>query len=213
MGAEKIRIIITGFRPFGGRADNPSGEMLKYLPDCIVLAGGGEAKILPVLLPVEFVNAFRELESSVNEILPHIVIATGLAESRESLTPEAKAYNLMNARIPGNAGLMPHGELIDPDGPEALHSTLPLEKMLSAISGTGMGAKVSEDPGRYVCNDLFYRLMKRAAGIDGGGRTFMAGFVHLPDEDPERLARAVAACAKVCAETLTGRPANAVPER
>ena len=211
MGAEKIRIIITGFRPFGGRADNPSGDMLKYLPDNIAI-DGGEVEIVPVLLPVEFVNAFLELKKAIDEILPHTVIATGLAESRKAVTPEARAYNLMNARIPDNAGFMPMGEPIDPEGPEALPSTLPLEKMLPAISGTGMDAQVSEDPGRYVCNDLFYRLMRYASGIDGG-RTFAAGFVHLPDEEPERLARAVAACAKACAETLTGRPANAVPER
>ncbi len=190
-----MKILVTGFEPFGGEAVNPSSIAVGLLPEQI-----DEADIIKKVLPVVFGDAADELIEMIREELPDAVICTGLAAGREGITPELIAVNMRHARIPDNAGAQPEQEKILPDGEDGLFSTLPIREMVQAMNDAGIHAEISEAAGTYVCNEVMYRL------LDCCQKEFpdiKAGFIHLP--------RAVD-CLESAAECLPeGKEVSAVP--
>lgn len=167
-----MKILVTGFEPFGGDAVNPSAMAVGLLPEQI-----DEADIIKKVLPVVFGEAADQLTEMIREELPDAVICTGLAAGREGITPEQVAVNMRHARIPDNAGAQPEQEKILPDGEEGLFSTLPVREMVQAMNDAGIHAEISETAGTYVCNEVMYRL------LDCCRKEFpdmKAGFIHLP---------------------------------
>jgi len=172
------KILWTGFEPFGGQTVNPSWEAVRRLPDLLL-----GACILKVLLPVEFVQAGEVLLRAVDRCKPDAVCCAGQAGGRDAVTPEARAVNRMQGRIPDNAGFSPTGEPIEPGGPEYRYATLSAEAIASVIASRAIPARVSTDAGEYVCNDTMYRLLaalEKTQGVKGG-------FLHLPYENGQVL--------------------------
>ena len=191
------RLLITGFRPFGGAPSNPSWEAVRLLPDEI---DGWAVK--KACLPVEFGRAGETLVRLAESFHASMVISVGLAAGRTAVTPEMIAVNLRDARIPDNAGRQPAGERIDPDGPDGIFSDLPVRAMTDGLTAAGFPAAVSRSAGTFVCNDVFYQLMRRF-----GRSAVRCGFVHVPPEDvlsPERCAEALKVCVRACGAGLEG---------
>lgn len=165
-----MKILVTGFEPFGGEAVNPSWEAVKLLPDKIA---GGE--IIKLLLPTEFLRAEGELLRAIDARSPDMVLCTGQAAGRAELSFERVALNLRDASIPDNAAYKPVDEAVFPGGKEAYFATLPVKAMAEAVRSVGLPAGLSLSAGAYVCNDVMYTLLRR---LEGSGA--MGGFVHLP---------------------------------
>lgn len=167
-----MKIIVTGFDPFGGEAINPALETIKSLPKTI--AG---AEIIIVEVPTVFDKAARVLEEKMAEHEPDAVLCIGQAGGRADLTPERVAINQDDARIPDNEGQQPIDRTIRPDGPAAYFSTLPIKAMVEAIRSVGIPASVSNTAGTFVCNHLMYQALylteKRFPNTK-------AGFLHIP---------------------------------
>ena len=115
------------------------------------------------------------LRQTVDAERPDAVICVGQAGGRTAITPEMVAINLNDASIPDNAGVSHGGEAIVPDGPAAYFTTLPVKRMAAAANAAGVPAAVSYTAGTYVCNNIFYHLMRT---LDGSG--VPGGFVHIP---------------------------------
>ena len=167
-----MKILLTGFDPFGGETVNPAFEAVKLLPDTI--AG---AEIVKQEVPTEFIRAGEVLEAAIQANQPDVVICIGQAGGRSAITPEKVAINLMDARIPDNAGFQPVDQPVVPGGPAAYFATLPVRRMAEAIEKAGLPAQISNTAGTYVCNCLLYTLLHTAAveypGMPGG-------FIHVP---------------------------------
>jgi len=112
-----MKILITGFDPFGGESVNPAYEAVKLLPDTI--AG---AEIIKLQVPTRFTLSGTVLEAAVNEHRPDAVICVGQAGGRSAITPERVAINLADASIPDNAGDQPVDAPIRKDGAPARKS-------------------------------------------------------------------------------------------
>ena len=97
-----MKILLTGFDPFGGETVNPAFEAVKLLPDTI--AG---AEIVKQEVPTEFIRAGEVLEAAIQANQPDVVICIGQAGGRSAITPEKVAINLMDGRIADNAGYQP----------------------------------------------------------------------------------------------------------
>ena len=78
-----MKILVTGFDPFGGETVNPAYEAVKLLPDTI--AG---AQIIKLQVPTRFALSGTVLEAAVNEHRPDAVICVGQAGGRSAITPE-----------------------------------------------------------------------------------------------------------------------------
>jgi pyroglutamyl-peptidase len=86
------------------------------------------------------------------------------------------AINVDDARIADNAGARPVDVPVVRGGPAAYWSTLPIKAIVGALRARGIPAGVSQTAGTFVCNHVFYALMRsltRRKGVRGG-------FVHVP---------------------------------
>lgn len=165
-------VLLTGFAPFGGETVNPSWRAVREL-DGRTIAGH---RLVAVELPCEFDNSLPALWKALRATMPQVAIAVGLAGGREGISLERVAINLIDARIPDNAGAQPVDVPVVHGGATAFFSTLPLKSTLLELHGAGILAHVSQTAGTYVCNQVFYALMhalRRRHGV-------RAGFIHVP---------------------------------
>lgn len=176
-----MKILMTGFDPFGGESINPAWEAVSR----VTAPEGVELTVLQV--PTVFEEAGKLVEEAMETLRPDAVVAVGQAAGRAAVTPEYVAINLMDARIPDNAGAQPSDEPIAPDGPAAYFATLPVKALCAAVNAAGVPAQVSYTAGTFVCNSLMYRILRKAETLN----IPRAGFVHIPAL-PEQLPRMAA---------------------
>ena len=182
-----MNVLLTGFEPFDGAEVNPSWEAVRLVPDVI---GGHDVHRLR--LPVEYGRAAALLQEAIGQLKPELVISVGVANGRTAVTPELAAINYRYARIPDNAGASHQGDPIDPDGPAAHMTSLPIHAMISAIQAEGIPAALSLSAGAYVCNDVYYALLGCESAFGHRGL-----FVHVPGTEAVSTplaARALALC-------------------
>ncbi|MEY2732922.1 MAG: hypothetical protein RLZZ523_793 [Actinomycetota bacterium] len=169
--AEKSKVLISGFKPFGGATLNPS-ELLVNVLERDQIPG---VELFTVILPVEFDRSAEILLEKVTQIQPNLVIAFGQAEGRTAINLEKFAINLDDARIPDNSGDERKDVVIDKNGSDSYVTTLPIEMMVDAMKREGYPADISLSAGAFVCNHIFYKLQKTLSGSN-----IRSGFVHLP---------------------------------
>ena len=165
-----MKILITGFQPFGGQRVNPAWEAVRKLPDVL-----GDKVLWKLEIPVTFGGAFDAVEAKAAEVDPDVILCVGQAGGRDAVTPERIAVNLQDASIPDNAGNQPVDLPVIADGANAYFTSLPVKAMAAAVRAQGRPCRMSCTAGTYVCNDVFYRLLHRYR--DTGKRV---GFVHVP---------------------------------
>jgi pyroglutamyl-peptidase len=166
-----MRILLTGFEPFGGQSLNPSWEVARALHGLALES----AQITAVQLPCVFAQTLPALQQALTQHAPGIVLALGQAEGRGDLSVERVAINVMDARIPDNAGAQPIDEPVIAGGPAAYFSTLPIKSLVSGLKAAGFPASVSPTAGTFVCNQVFYGLQHALVG-----QAVHSGFMHLP---------------------------------
>lgn len=166
-------ILVTGFEPFGPHTVNPSQELAKLLDGRRI----GSCAVAGIVLPVHHLEASRHMSALLGELQPVAVVHLGLAEGRARLGLERVALNVMDYRIPDNAGYRAEGEPCVPEGPAAYFASLPLPEMLLALTAEGIPAYVSNTAGTYLCNQTLYQTLHEIATRELAIR---AGFVHLP---------------------------------
>jgi pyroglutamyl-peptidase len=190
----RATILLTGFAPFGGEAVNPSWQAVQH-----VAAMWDRPERLEIAeLPVVFGASADALLAAMRRTRPDLVVAVGQAGGRAGVTPERVAINIDDARIPDNAGNQPIDEPIDPAGPAAWFTTLPVKRAVAAMRERGIPAALSNSAGTYVCNHIFYQLMRFIAAEFPATR---GGFVHVPFS-PEQVAAAGTAQPSLPVETI-----------
>lgn len=166
-----MKILVTGFEPFGGDPENASLEAVQRLERAWAEDPQPGIELVIGTLPVAFATAGVRLAELVEEHAPDAVLAVGEAGSRSAITPERWGVNADDARIPDNAGDQPRGTPIDVDGPPRRDSAFDADALVAAVLGVGLPADVSEDAGRFLCNHVAYLV---------GGLAVPGGFVHVP---------------------------------
>ncbi|WP_455811670.1 pyroglutamyl-peptidase I [Pseudomonas graminis] len=164
-------VLITGIEPFDGELLNPSWEAVSQLSDRLI----GNTKVVARQLPCVFGAAVEEITRLIDELKPELVIAVGQAGGRADISIERVAINVIDARIPDNAGVQPVDEPIEPQGPAAYFATLPVKAMVAGIREAGIPASVSQTAGTYVCNHIMYGLLHHLRR-----RKTRGGFIHIP---------------------------------
>ncbi|MCP1108766.1 pyroglutamyl-peptidase [Lachnospiraceae bacterium PF1-21] len=167
-----MKILITGFDPFGGAEINPAFEAVKRLPDRL-----GEAQLIKLEVPTVFEKDGVVLERAIEAEKPDVVLCVGQAGGRSVISVERVAINLMEARIPDNDGQQPMDQKIKEDGENAYFTTLPVKAMVKNVKEHGIPSSISYTAGTYVCNDIMYRLLYL---IDRTYPSIRGGFIHVP---------------------------------
>lgn len=167
-----MKILVTGFDPFGGEKINPAIEAVKKLPDEI---DGNQTIKLEV--PTIFYQSAKVVKEAITKYQPDMVINVGQAGGRAAITPERIVINFQAGSTPDNSGEGPKEGEIEADGADGYFTQLPIKKMVTAMRKIGIPAEVSNSAGTYVCNHLFYEVQYMRA------REFpnlKAGFIHIP---------------------------------
>lgn len=167
-----MKLLLTGFDPFGGEPINPAWEAVKLVSDKI-----DDVEVVKLEVPTVFYKSIDTVAAAIEKEKPDAVLCIGQAGGRYDLTPERVAININDARIPDNEGKQPLDGPVFEDGEPAYFATLPIKAMVSAIREAGVPASISNTAGTYVCNHLMYgvlyTLAKKYPGVRGG-------FMHVP---------------------------------
>lgn len=167
-----MKILVTGFDPFGTDSINPSIEAVKKLPSTL-----GNAEIITLEVPTKFGESARVCKEKIAAIRPDYVVCIGQAGGRQGITPERVAINVDDARIPDNAGKQPLSQVIQSEGEAAYFSSLPIKAIVKGIKEAGLPANVSNSAGTFVCNHLMYQMLHLC---HSEFPQMKAGFIHIP---------------------------------
>lgn len=178
-------VLLTGFEPFDGAADNPSIDVAR----AVARQWPGPEQFVVAELPVAYSRAGAQVAELLARVNPRVAVGVGLAAGRTRLSLERLAVNLCDARIPDSDGHQPDADPVLPGGPTALWSNLPVKRMVTAAEAE-CPAELSMTAGTYVCNAVFYQLVHWATA-----RRRRAGFVHIPTAETLPVARAAAGLA------------------
>jgi pyroglutamyl-peptidase len=163
------RVLVTGFEPFGGADVNPSQKLVEALasdpPEGVELA--------TAVLPVAWERAGNELLRVLDAEQPELVVCFGQADGRAHVEIERFALNFDEGS--DEAGEKRLAE-ISADGPVAYRASLPGDAIVEALRADGIPAAASRDAGGFLCNHVFYELMRALADRTG----VRGGFVHVP---------------------------------
>jgi pyroglutamyl-peptidase len=175
------RVLVTGFESFGEHAINPSALVANAFDG--------------VVLPVSYARAADALQVAIDDADPEVVLCFGLADKRTKISVERFAHNLDEASTIDNDEAPGSGKEIDPAGPLAFRSTLPVDEIAAALEAEGIPAEVSRDAGGFLCNHVFYVLMQTLDPKRIGG------FIHVPPAyvlPPDDLVRGAGVIVAVC---------------
>lgn len=167
-----MKVLITGFDPFGGEKINPALEAVKKINDNI--AG---AEIVKLEVPTVFNKSIDILDKAIEKENPDIVICVGQAGGRFDISIERVAINVDDARIEDNEGNQPIDKAIKEDGENAYFASIPVKAMVEEIKGINLPASVSNSAGTFVCNHIMYGLLYL---IDKKYNNVRGGFIHVP---------------------------------
>jgi len=176
-----MKILVTGFDPFGGETVNPAFEAVKLLPDEI-----GGAEIVKCEIPTVFGTAAEKVAAAIDELQPAAVICVGQAGGRSAVTVERVAVNLRDASLGDNAGNTFCDAPIAEDGDAAYFATLPTRRIVSRIREAGIPAALSYTAGVYVCNDVMYCTLRYLKANHPG---VLGGFIHVPFSPAQAAAK------------------------
>ena len=167
-----MKVLITGFDPFGGEKINPALEAVMALPDTI-----GDVEVIKLEIPTVFGKSLLAIREAVAKHQPDVVIAVGQAGGRFGVTPERVAINVDDARIKDNEGNEPIDVEVVKDAPAAYFSNLPIKAMTQAMVHAGIPASVSNTAGTFVCNHVMYGILHM---IYTEYPNMRGGFIHVP---------------------------------
>ena len=169
----KGTILLTGYEPFLDFKRNPSLEACKLLEGMDY--NGYEVAVEE--LPMRYKETQDIIRRLVDKHKPAAVIATGVSSKAPDICVERVAINVGSADGGPNFGYDTLDQVLNPNGPAAYWSTLPIRDIVDAIKKTGIPARISNSAGTQGCNLVFYHLMDYLAEKE---LDTPAGFIHIP---------------------------------
>mmetsp|Transcript_1755 Transcript_1755/g.2487 ORF Transcript_1755/g.2487 Transcript_1755/m.2487 type:complete len:239 (+) Transcript_1755:2275-2991(+) len=179
-----VHVWVTGFGPFPGCEVNPTDHLVKALKKeinsidqtkgrnddlasgysikgCFVFetsASGSKAKLETIFKLAR--DTAIEAKRSGKESLPISVLFLHLGVHIEAKVQklESSAYNEASFRVPDEQGLQLSKARIlkQNDFGHSLTTSIPVKDICHALVEDGYHCMVSADPGRYICNWVYY---------------------------------------------------------
>jgi pyroglutamyl-peptidase len=166
------RVLVTGFGPFPGVAENPSAWLAETLAaEPPRLDAEFHARVVPTAW-----QAAELMPQLYDSLQPHVMIHFGVNQRATSFRIERFAHNRAASRRDAE-GALPSRPVIRPEGPARFDTDLPAADLAAHLDACGFPAVASRFAGSYLCNYLYYH------SLDWAGRQSdprLALFVHVP---------------------------------
>jgi pyroglutamyl-peptidase len=175
-------ILVTGFEPFGGETVNASWEAAQRLEGWRC----GEHVAAALKLPCVYGACVDTIIEAFERLTPVAALMSGQAARRGVVCVERFAHNVANSATPDNRGVVLGAAPLHP-GAARLEATAPASEIARAIRNAGIPARVSTNAGDYVCNHLYYGVLKY---LHSGPLATPVVFLHLPATPQQTLPRA-----------------------
>lgn len=173
-----LRVVVTGYGPFGGRTVNPSDTLGQAVSQMPVDGATIEYRRLDV--------NHDDVDLFMNRMLknpPDVIMSMGVSwkPQLEELPNNRVGGGREGESHPAGPILAGHPDLIPTDLPASK-----LEKALSGFPSRLVGthfndANYQPDRSAYLCNYLNYRLSDAFSGDSAQGKATTAGFFHITD--------------------------------
>lgn len=167
-----MKILVTGFEPFGGESINPASLAVQSLADEI-----DGARIMKLIIPTATHTSLYLIKEAMLTFDPDVVLSIGQAGGRCDITVERVGINILDFHIADNDGNQYIDEWINKDGPAAHFSNLPMKVMVDVMQAAGVPSSVSNSAGTFVCNYVLYGVCDMISNLFPGKRS---GFIHIP---------------------------------
>jgi pyroglutamyl-peptidase len=175
------KLLLTAFEPFGRWPLNSSREAAATL-------AAARPSLAVEILPVCHRAAPEALDAALAAHRPDLLLLTGLAD-------EDRPRLEIRARRPETVAR----------GAAALHGLWPWAAALDALRAAGVPGRLSDDPGRYVCETAYWTALDRRSR---GLAPTLVAFLHVPPLSEgwpvARVAAAVGAALDAGVAALTG---------
>jgi pyroglutamyl-peptidase len=171
----QTQILLTGFGPFPGVADNPSARLIEALADDDGFAPE-DSRLHARVLPTEWGAVASLIPDLLESMQPHVTIHFGVSRQARSLRIERSAHNRIVPRLDA-AGVLPARRVVAVNGPPRLDSAVSSSRLAATLRDYGLPANSSVHAGTYLCNFLYYHSL---AWAKGRSDTPQVLFVHVP---------------------------------
>lgn len=179
----KMRIVWTGFEPFGEHSYNPSWDVARAADGACGEGVSSRAERLAV--------EFEAVEHWAGERFPSgerlLLVGFGLAEMRSMICLEGRARNVVGTRADEAGATVQGRDRLAASGPDEIRPALELEELRNSLAERLAETRtpfpeveISDDAGTFVCNALYYQALKSCSGEDD------ALFVHVPPLAPQQ---------------------------
>jgi len=166
------RVLITGFGPFPGVADNPSAWLVETLAKREQVR---EFKLETRVLPTEW-KATALIPRLYRALQPHVMIHFGVSERSASFRIERSAHNRVLPRADARE-VVPQARKIHANGASRFDTTFAAAKLAAHLRKSGLPALTSRSAGSYLCNFLYYHSLDWAYRQEN---VPLVIFVHIP---------------------------------
>ncbi|MCL4352271.1 MAG: hypothetical protein M1499_07655 [Firmicutes bacterium] len=160
-------ILVTHFDAFGDDTINSSQIVAQHLPSEVL------DDIVVAQLPTSKVDVEQLIPQLITQHAPEAILGMGQAGGRTAPSLEWVGVNLLHSTMPDNRGEQHRAVFIDPDGPDAYLTTLPMLQLQESVESHGLPLTLSTSAGLFMCNQALYLFRHHAS-------TIPAGFLHLP---------------------------------
>lgn len=168
-------ILLTGFGPFPGVAENASQRLVPKLAHLAARRFSAH-RVVSRILPTEWERAPARLEDLYERERPKLVLHFGVSAEADAFVIETLARNRRKAAKDA-AGALPPDDVVVRGGPAELAARLPAEDIRERLHAINVPAVMSRDAGSYLCNAIFYRSLICAEQI---AEPEAVGFLHIP---------------------------------
>ncbi len=179
-----MKLLITGFEPFGGDPINPSWAVAQASVKYHLAHGNPEIEMVCREIPVLWQTTWTAISKAVEEIQPDCLICLGFSEKDKSIRIETCARNEAicctdNCEEYFDKYQETSSEKValEPNKPQFLPTTLPVVDLIDAYKSHNPKPSdpliTSDDAGGYLCNLAFYKTMAHLPQIK------YRGFIHI----------------------------------
>ncbi|CAH8561552.1 unnamed protein product [Dicrocoelium dendriticum] len=182
-----MRIVLTGFAPFGSNAENASSIAVRTLEELWnstdKLRDSPINLTLVVNIPVTYRDVLETLQSIWSQN-PDLVVHVGVNAHIQSVALETRAFNGIYDHPGVDHCSCDHNGLCIPDGADVLCCQLDLNRTFDVLVSKALPVVLSDNPGLYLCGFIYYLSLSRAPD--------RSVFIHVPPVSSNMTARDLA---------------------